>query len=97
MALELLVEIILVIAAVIMALALLPFGTEVRFALGLSGLTLVALGVVLFVVIAYPRQTLLVLGAGSMIAGAGWGHARATRWLAQRDTRRWTARIRRSP
>ncbi len=96
MAMEPLVEIILVIAALIVALGLFPFGTEVRFALGLSGLMLAAPGVALFALMAYPRETLLVLGAGSMIAGAGWGYAQITRWLAHRDTRRWTARIRRS-
>ena len=84
---EPLVEIILVIAAVVMALGLLPFGIEVRFALGLSGLMLATPGVALFVLIAYPRETLLVLGAGSMIAGAGWGYAQITRWLAHRGAR----------
>jgi hypothetical protein len=58
-----------VIAAVIMALGLLPFGTEVRFILRLSGLILAAPGVALFALIVYPRETLLLLGACSMIAG----------------------------
>ena len=97
MAMEPLVEIILIIAALIVALGLLPFWTEVRFALALSGLMLAATGVALFTLIAYPRETLLVLGAGSMISGAGWGYAQITPWRAHRGTRRWTARIRRSP
>lgn len=96
MAMEVLVEMILVIAAVIMTVGLLPFGTEVRFALGLSGLMLAAPGVALFALIVYPRETLLVLGACSMIAAAGWGYAQITRWLAHRGTRRSTATIRRS-
>ena len=73
MAMETLVEIIFVIAAVMMILGLLPFGTEVRFILRLSGLILAAPGVALFALIVYPRETLLLLGACSLIAGAGMG------------------------
>jgi hypothetical protein len=95
MAMEPLVEIILVMAVVIMALGLLPLGTEVRSALRLAGLMLAAPGVVLFGVIAYPRETLLCLSAGSVIAGVGWRYAHITRWLAERGARWWTVRIRR--
>jgi hypothetical protein len=93
---ESLVEIILVVAAVTMALGLLPLGAEVRFVLAFCGLVLAAPGVALFALIAYPRETLLFLGACSMIAGAGWGYAQIAPWLAHRGTRRWTGRIRRS-
>ena len=85
------------IAAVIMALGLLPFGTEVRFILRLSGLILAAPGVALFALIVYPRETLLLLGACSMIAGAGWEYEQITRWLAHRATRRSGASPPRSP
>jgi hypothetical protein len=78
MAMESLVELIFVIAAVIMALSLLPRGTAGRFVLGLAGVVLAAVGVTVFVVIACPRETLLILGAGSMITGAGWGYAHIT-------------------
>jgi hypothetical protein len=94
---ESLVELIFGIAAVSMALGLLPSGTERCFVLGFGGVSLAAVGVALFVAIAFPRETLLVLGAGSMIIGAGWGYARITPWRVHRGTRRWTARIRRSP
>jgi hypothetical protein len=93
---ESLVELTFVIAAVIMALGLLPRETEGRVVLGFGGVGLAAVGVALFVLIA-PREPLLVLGAGSMISGAGWGYAQITPWRAHRGTRRWTARIRRSP
>jgi hypothetical protein len=85
-----------VIAAVIMALGLLPFVTEVRFILRLSGLILAAPGVALFALIVYPRETPLLLGACSMIAGAGWEYVQITRWLAHRGTRRSMATTRRS-
>jgi hypothetical protein len=94
---EPLVEIILVIAVVIMALSLLPFGAEGRSVLRLSGLMLAAPGAILFAVIAYPRETLLCLGAGSVIAAVGCRYAHIARWLAARGTRWWTARIRRLP
>jgi hypothetical protein len=56
MAMESLVELIFVIAAVIMALSLLPRGTAGRFVLGLAGVVLAAVGVTLFVVIAQGRR-----------------------------------------
>jgi hypothetical protein len=92
---EPLVESILVIAAIIMAFGLLPFGADVRSVLRLSGLMLAVPGVALFAVIAYPRATLLCLSADSVIAGVGWRYAQITRGLAERSTRWWTARIRR--
>jgi hypothetical protein len=92
---EALVEIILVAAGVIMALGLLPFGAEVRFLLRLSGLVLAASGVAVFALVAFPQETLVLLGACAGIAGAGWGYAQITRGLADRGIRRWTARIRR--
>jgi hypothetical protein len=92
---ELLVEGILVVAILIMALGLLPLGTEVQFAVRLSGVVLAAPGVLLFALTAYPRQTLLLLGTCAAIAGAGWGYAQLARWLADRGSRWWTARIRR--
>jgi hypothetical protein len=95
-AMESLVEIILVISAVIVAFALLPLGTEGRVFLGSLGLGLAAVGTALFGVVAYPRQTLLLLGTCSAITGAGWGYAQVTAWLARRGTRRWTARVGRS-
>jgi hypothetical protein len=95
MATESLVELIFVIAAVSMVLSLLSRGTEWRFVLAFSGIVLAAVGVALLVVIAYPRETLLVLGTGAMVTGIGWGCAH-TRWLAPLGTLRWPARIRRS-
>jgi hypothetical protein len=95
-AMESLVEVILVISAVIVALALLPLGTEGRVFLGSFGLGLAAVGAALFGVVAYPRQTLLLLGTCSVITGAGWGYAQVTAWLARRGTRGWTARVGRS-
>jgi hypothetical protein len=89
-----LVELIFGIAAVIMTLGLLPRGTEARFVLALGGPLLAAVGVARFVFIVYPRETLLVLGVGSMITGARWGYAQMTPSLAHRGTRRWMARIR---
>jgi hypothetical protein len=91
---ESLIELIFVAAAVIVSLGLLPCRTVARFVLGFGGLLLGAVGIALFVVVAYPRETLLVLGA-SMITGAGWGYAHITPGLADRGTHRWTVRIRR--
>jgi D-serine deaminase-like pyridoxal phosphate-dependent protein len=94
MAMESLGELIFVIAAVIMALSPLPRGTAGRFVLGLAGVVLAAVGVTLFVVIAYPRETLLILGAGSMTPGrdggmptsptgsCGWTREFSPRWAA---------------
>jgi hypothetical protein len=92
---ESLVELIFMIAAGIMVLSLLPRGTGVRVVLGFGGVVLAAVGVALFVVIAYPRDTVLVLGAGAMITGARWGYARISPSL-HRGTARGTPRIRRS-
>jgi hypothetical protein len=94
---EALAEIILVIAALIVALALLPLGNEGRVVLGSLGLALAALGTALFGVVAYPRQALQLLGICSRITAAGWGYARLTAWLARRGTRRGRARLGRSP
>jgi hypothetical protein len=75
---ESLVELIFVIAAVIIAVSLLPRDTAGRVVLGFGGVVLAAVGVVLFVVITYPTETLLILGAGSMITGAAWGYTHIT-------------------
>jgi hypothetical protein len=93
---ESLVELIFVIAAVIMVLSLLPRGTAGRVVLGFGGVVLAAVGVALFVVIAYPRNTLLVLGVGAMITGARWRYVRISSSLPHRGGARATARIRRS-
>jgi hypothetical protein len=92
-AMEPLVEIILFIACGIMAFSLLPLRIEVQSALRLAGLMVAAPGVALFAVIAYPRATLWCLGAGSMVAGVGWGYAWITQWLTDRGLHRWTAAI----
>ena len=78
-----------VIAAVTMALGLLPFGTEVRFILRLSGLILAAPRVALFALIVYPRETPLLLGACSMIAGAGWEYVSRGGSLIEVPAGRW--------
>jgi hypothetical protein len=93
---ESLVELIFGIAAVSMALGLRVRGTRIRFVLAFGGTLLAAVGLALFVVIAYPRETLLGFGVGSMITAAGWGYAHITPWRAHRGTRRWTARMPRS-
>jgi hypothetical protein len=85
---ESLVELIFVIAAIITALSLLPRGTAGRVVLGFGGVGLAAVGVALFVVIAYPRNTLLVLGAGAMITGVLWGYVHIIPSLPHRGTRR---------
>jgi hypothetical protein len=63
MAMEPLIEPILVIAAVIVTAALLPLPTKVRVVLGLCGLVLVAVGGALFAFVTYPRETVRLLGA----------------------------------
>ena len=81
---EVLIELLLVIGGGIVAAALLPLRPKVRLVLGFGGLVLVAVGGTLFACVAYPRETLLFLGAGAVAAGTAWGYKQATAWLARR-------------
>jgi hypothetical protein len=83
---ESLVEIIFIAAAVIMALGLVARGLRARFVLGFGGVLLATVGIALFVLIAYPLATLLFLGAGCLVTGAGSGYAQITPWRAHRGT-----------
>jgi hypothetical protein len=85
MVMEPLIELILVIAVVIVTAALLPLCTEARVVLGFCGLVLVAVGGTLFAFVVYPRETVLVLPGGAVIAGTAWGYTRVTAWLTRRD------------
>jgi hypothetical protein len=84
MVMEVLSELLLVIGAAILMAALLPLPTRVRTVLGLCGLVLVAVGGALFAFVAYPRETLLFLGAGSGIAGTVRGYRQGIAWLTRR-------------
>ncbi len=82
---ELLIELILAIASIIVTAALLPLCTKARVVLGFCGLVLVAVGGILFAFVAYPRDTVLVLTGGAVVAGTAWGYTRVTAWLTRRD------------
>jgi hypothetical protein len=82
---EPLIELILVIAGIIVTAALLPLRTKARVVVGFCGLVLVAVGGALFAFVAYPRETVLVLTGGAVIAGTAWGYTRVTAWLTRRD------------
>jgi hypothetical protein len=81
---EVLIELLFLIGGVTVAAALLPLQPKVRLVLGFCGLVLVAVGGTLFACVAYPRETLLFLGAGAVAAGTAWGYKQATAWLARR-------------
>jgi hypothetical protein len=81
---ELLSELILVIGAAILMAALLPLPTTVRTLLGLCGLVLVAGGGALFAFVAYPRETVLFLGASAVTAGTARGYGQGLAWLTRR-------------
>jgi hypothetical protein len=85
MVIEPLIEFILLIAGVVATTALLPLCTKARVALGLCGLVLVAAGGALFAFVVYPRETVLFLTGGAVIAGTAWGYTRVTAWLTRRD------------
>ncbi len=85
-------ELSLVAAAILLVVALRPWRPEVRFVLAVCGLALVTVGLSLFILIAYPRETLGFLAVCAVMAGAGWGYPRVAEWLAPRT--RWvTGRI----
>src|SRR5713226_5463032 len=81
---EPLIELILVIAGVIVTAALLPLHTKARVVLGFCGLVLVAVGGALFAFVAYPRETVLFLGAGAVTAGTARGYRQGIAWLTRR-------------
>jgi hypothetical protein len=85
MVMEPLIELILVIASVIVTVALLPLCTKARAVLGFCGLVLVAVGGALFAFVVYPRETVLSIAGGAVIAGTAWGYTRVTAWLTRRD------------
>ena len=82
---EVLIEALLLIGGVTAAVALLPLQPKVRLVLGFCGLVLVAVGGALFACVAYPRETLLFLGAGAVAAGNAWGYKQVMAWLARRS------------
>jgi hypothetical protein len=84
MVMEVLSELLLVIGAAILMAALLPLPTKVRTVLGLCGLVLVAGGAALFAFVAYPRETLLFLGAGAVTAWTARGYRQGIAWLTRR-------------
>ncbi len=84
MVMEVLSELLLVIGAAILMAALLPLPTKGRTVLGLCGLVLVAVGGALFAFVAYPRETLLFLGAGAVTAGTARGYRQGIAWLTRR-------------
>ena len=88
---ELLIELILVIASAIVTAALLPLCTKARVVLGFCGLVLVAVGGALFAFVAYPRATVLFLTGGALITWTAWGYTRVTAWLIRRDDTAITA------
>ena len=85
MVMEPLIELILLIAVVVVAAALLPLRAKARVVVGFCGLVSVAVGGALFAFVAYPRETVLVLTGGAVIAGTAWGYTRVTAWLTRRD------------
>jgi hypothetical protein len=89
---ESLVEHILVTAAAIMATALVPRNSKARFVLSGLGLALGAVGVALFILVTYPGEILLGVGAYAVIAGITWRYTRVASWLTRR-TARWSVNV----
>jgi hypothetical protein len=84
---ESLVELILVTAAAIMATALIPRSSRTRIVLSVSGLAVGAIGVALFMLVTYPKEILLGVGAYAVIEGITGRYTRVTSWLTRRSTR----------
>jgi hypothetical protein len=90
---ESLVELILVTAAAIMATALVPRSSRARFVLSVCGLAFGAIGVALFMLVTYPKEILLGVGAYAVIEGMTGRHTRVTSWLTRGSTRWSLSRV----